>query len=72
MMKQSAASRGSWRIGELAGSTDVSTDTLRHYERKGTELTAGWQWLSRVSSRRAGTSADDQTSPRRRLHVGRA
>jgi len=43
MMKQSAASRGSWRIGELAGATDVSTDTLRHYERKGV-----------LNSRRAG------------------
>jgi DNA-binding transcriptional MerR regulator len=35
MMKQSAASKGSWRIGELAKATGVSTDTLRHYERKG-------------------------------------
>ena len=26
---------GSWRIGELAKATGVSTDTLRHYERKG-------------------------------------
>jgi len=35
MMKQSAATSGSWRIGELAKATGVSTDTLRHYERKG-------------------------------------
>jgi DNA-binding transcriptional MerR regulator len=35
MMKQNAASSGSWRIGELAKATGVSTDTLRHYERKG-------------------------------------
>jgi DNA-binding transcriptional MerR regulator len=35
MMKQSAAKSGSWRIGELAKATGVSTDTLRHYERKG-------------------------------------
>jgi len=35
MMKQSASSNGSWGIGELAKATGVSTDTLRHYERKG-------------------------------------
>lgn len=35
MMKQSASSGGSWGIGELAKATGVSTDTLRHYERKG-------------------------------------
>lgn len=35
MMKQSSSSAGSWRIGELAKATKVSTDTLRHYERKG-------------------------------------
>lgn len=27
--------RGSWRVGELAKAAGVSTDTLRHYERKG-------------------------------------
>ena len=27
--------KGSWVIGELAKATGVSTDTLRHYERKG-------------------------------------
>ena len=27
--------RGAWRIGELAQASGVSTDTLRHYERKG-------------------------------------
>ena len=35
MMKRSASHSGSWRIGELAKATGVSTDTLRHYERKG-------------------------------------
>ena len=35
MMKESASSSHSWRIGELATATGVSTDTLRHYERKG-------------------------------------
>lgn len=35
MMKQSVSSSGSWGIGELAKATGVSTDTLRHYERKG-------------------------------------
>ena len=34
MMKRNA-SRRSWGIGELAKATGVSTDTLRHYERKG-------------------------------------
>jgi DNA-binding transcriptional MerR regulator len=35
MMKQSGSSKGTWRIGELAGASGVSTDTLRYYERKG-------------------------------------
>ena len=35
MMKRSASHSGSWAIGELAKATGVSTDTLRHYERKG-------------------------------------
>ena len=35
MMKQSVSSSRSWRIGELAKATNVSTDTLRHYGRKG-------------------------------------
>ena len=35
MMKRSAAHSGSWAIGKLAKATGVSTDTLRHYERKG-------------------------------------
>jgi DNA-binding transcriptional MerR regulator len=35
VMKRSATHSGSWRIGELAKATGVSTDTLRHYERKG-------------------------------------
>jgi DNA-binding transcriptional MerR regulator len=35
MMKRSVSSSRSWRIGELAKATSVSTDTLRHYERKG-------------------------------------
>ena len=34
-MKRSAPPSGSWGIGELAKATGVSTDTLRHYERKG-------------------------------------
>ena len=34
-MKQSGSSRGTWRIGNLAAASGVSTDTLRHYERKG-------------------------------------
>lgn len=34
-MKQSGSSSGTWRIGDLARATGVSTDTLRHYERKG-------------------------------------
>ena len=34
-MKQSASHSGSWSIGALAKATGVSTDTLRHYERKG-------------------------------------
>lgn len=35
MMKQSGSSNGTWRIGDLARASGVSTDTLRHYERKG-------------------------------------
>lgn len=35
MMKQSVSSGRQLRIGELAKATGVSTDTLRHYERKG-------------------------------------
>jgi DNA-binding transcriptional MerR regulator len=35
VMKRSATHSGSWSIGELAKATGVSTDTLRHYERKG-------------------------------------
>lgn len=34
-MKQSGSSNGAWRIGDLARASGVSTDTLRHYERKG-------------------------------------
>lgn len=34
-MKQSLSSGRPWRIGEMAKATSVSTDTLRHYERKG-------------------------------------
>ena len=34
-MKQSRSSKSMWRIGDLAGASGVSTDTLRHYERKG-------------------------------------
>lgn len=35
MMKQNVSGSGSWGIGELAKAAGVSTDTLRHYERKG-------------------------------------
>ncbi|MEN3327659.1 MAG: hypothetical protein V7638_2466 [Acidobacteriota bacterium] len=35
MMKQVTSSSRSRRIGDLAKATGVSTDTLRHYERKG-------------------------------------
>jgi len=35
MMKRSSSHSGSWAIGELAKATGVSSDTLRHYERKG-------------------------------------
>ena len=35
MMKRSASHSGPWTIGALAKATGVSTDTLRHYERKG-------------------------------------
>ena len=38
MMKQSISRRGPLGIGELAKATGVSTDTLRHYERKGVLL----------------------------------
>ena len=34
-MNESSSRRGPWRIGQLAKATGVSTDTLRHYERKG-------------------------------------
>ena len=34
-MNENASSSRSWGIGELAKATGVSTDTLRHYERKG-------------------------------------
>src|SRR4026209_2630353 len=33
-MNRKIARAGPWRIGELAKATGVSTDTLRHYERK--------------------------------------
>ena len=35
MMKRNVSHIGSWGIGELANATSVSTDTLRHYERRG-------------------------------------
>ena len=35
MMKRNALHSGFWAIGELAKATGVTTDTLRHYERKG-------------------------------------
>ena len=35
MMKKSGSNNGTWRIGDLARASGVSTDTLRHYERKG-------------------------------------
>ena len=34
-MKKSGSSNGTLRIGDLARASGVSTDTLRHYERKG-------------------------------------
>ena len=34
-MKHSGSSSATWRIGDLAEGSGVSTDTLRHYERKG-------------------------------------
>jgi len=34
-MKSKTAKDGNWRIGNLAKATGTSTDTLRHYERKG-------------------------------------
>jgi DNA-binding transcriptional MerR regulator len=34
-MNRRISKAGPWRIGELAKTTGVSTDTLRHYERKG-------------------------------------
>jgi DNA-binding transcriptional MerR regulator len=34
-MNAKAPIRGVWRVGELAQAAGVSTDTLRHYERKG-------------------------------------
>lgn len=45
MMKRSASHSGSWAIGELAKATGVSTDTLRHYERKGV-LSDGWESIT--------------------------
>lgn len=38
MMKKSGSNDGTWRIGELAQASGVSTDTLRYYERKGVLL----------------------------------
>lgn len=35
MMNSKAPKQGIWRVGELAAASGVSTDTLRHYERKG-------------------------------------
>jgi DNA-binding transcriptional MerR regulator len=35
MMNIKASGRGFWRVGELAKAAGVSTDTLRHYEKKG-------------------------------------
>lgn len=35
MMKKSGSNNDTWRIGDLARASGVSTDTLRHYERKG-------------------------------------
>jgi DNA-binding transcriptional MerR regulator len=35
MMNKSRSRNGTWRIGELARASGVSTDTLRHYEQKG-------------------------------------
>ncbi|MDT7816565.1 MAG: hypothetical protein QOJ42_6481, partial [Acidobacteriaceae bacterium] len=34
-MDNEVLSNGFWRVGELAKAAGVSTDTLRHYERKG-------------------------------------
>lgn len=34
-MNTKAAHKGVWRVGQLAKAVGVSTDTLRHYERKG-------------------------------------
>jgi DNA-binding transcriptional MerR regulator len=34
-MDSKPLNNGSWRVGELAKAAGVSTDTLRHYERKG-------------------------------------
>jgi len=34
-MKTTASEKDIWRVGDLAKSAGVSTDTLRHYERKG-------------------------------------
>lgn len=34
-MDSKLLSNGFWRVGELAKAAGISTDTLRHYERKG-------------------------------------
>ncbi len=34
-MNTKAPHKGGWKVGELAKATGVSTDTLRHYEKKG-------------------------------------
>lgn len=34
-MKLNGSDKSSWRVGQLAKAAGVSTDTLRHYERKG-------------------------------------
>ncbi len=35
ILRRDASNKDFWRVGELAKFTGVSTDTLRHYERKG-------------------------------------
>src|SRR3990172_10229532 len=34
-MDRKAPKKGFWRVGQLARAAGVSTDTIRHYERKG-------------------------------------